>query len=63
MNFSKNLVKDSDDFVSYLIEHSKLFGLVKYMRKRHREIDAYKEQIWALSSEIDTNKHCCTPTG
>lgn len=41
VNFPKNFVKDSDDFVRYLIKCSKLFGLVKYTRKRHREIDAY----------------------
>ncbi len=28
----------------------KLFGLVKTRRKRHREIDTYTQQIWALSS-------------
>lgn len=59
VNFPKNFVKDSDDFVRYLIKCSQLFGLVKYTRKRHREIDAYILQIWALSSEIDTNKYCC----
>ncbi len=38
---------ESDDVVSYLTKHYKLFGLVKYRRKRHREIDVYTQQIWA----------------
>ncbi len=41
---------EAADVVSYLVERHKLFGLVKYRRKRHREIDAYTQQIWALSS-------------
>lgn len=38
------------DAVLYLVERQKLFGLVKTRRKRHRQIDAYTQQIWALSS-------------
>ena len=50
-HFSRAVLRgESDDVVRYLVEHHKLFGLVKYRRKRHREIDAYTEQIWGLSS-------------
>jgi hypothetical protein len=50
-HFSQAVLRgDASDAVPYLVEHQKLFGLVKTRRKRHREIDAYTEQIWALSS-------------
>ncbi|MBG1244057.1 hypothetical protein F8R90_23630 [Nostoc sp. NZL] len=52
------LSDDATDAVLYLVERQKLFGLVKTRRKRHRQIDAYTQQIWALSSEVDTNWHC-----
>ncbi len=32
--------------VTLTVDH-KLLGLVKYRRKRHQEIDAYTQQIWA----------------
>ncbi|MFN6538718.1 MAG: hypothetical protein RM021_020530 [Nostoc sp. EkiNYC01] len=32
---------DAHEPVPYLVEHQKLFGLVKTRRKRHREIDAH----------------------
>ncbi|WP_375478790.1 hypothetical protein [uncultured Nostoc sp.] len=44
------LCGEASDTVPYLVEHQKLFGLVKTRRKRHRQIDAYTQQIWALSS-------------
>jgi Transposase DDE domain len=50
-HFSQAVLRgDASDAVPYLVEHQKLFGLVKTRRKRHREIDAYTQQIWALSS-------------
>ncbi len=50
-HFSRAVLRgESDDIVTYLVKHHKLFGLVKYRRKRHREIDAYTQQIWGLSS-------------
>ncbi len=50
-HFSQAVLRgDATDVVSYIVEHQKLFGLVKTRRKRHREIDAYTQQIWALSS-------------
>lgn len=50
-HFSQAILRgDASDAVPYLVEHQKLFGLVKTRRKRHREIDAYTQQIWALSS-------------
>lgn len=50
-HFSRAVLRDeADDVLSYLVERSKLFGLVKYRRKRHRQIDARTQQIWALSS-------------
>ncbi|MHC5777165.1 MAG: IS4 family transposase, partial [Nostoc sp.] len=50
-HFSQAVLRgDASDAVSYLVEHQKLFGLVKTRRKRHREIDAYTQQIWAKSS-------------
>ncbi len=50
-HFSQAFLRgDATDLISYLIQHQKLFGLVKSRRKRHREIDAYNQQIWALSS-------------
>lgn len=41
---------DAHEAVRYLVERQKLFGLVKARRKRHRDIDAYTQQIWVLSS-------------
>jgi hypothetical protein len=38
---------EASDVVSYLVERHKLFGLVKSRRQRHRQIDAYTQQIWA----------------
>lgn len=50
-HFSQAFLRgDASDAVPYLLEHQKLFGLVKTRRKRHREIDAYTQQIWATSS-------------
>ena len=50
-HFSQAVLRgDAHEAVPYLVERQKLFGLVKARRKRHREIDAYTEQIWALSS-------------
>jgi Transposase DDE domain len=50
-HFSQALLRgEASEVVTYLIERQKLFGLVKSRRKRHREIDAYTQQIWALSS-------------
>lgn len=50
-HFSQAVLRgDASDAVPYLVEHQKLFGLVKARRKRHREIDAYTQQIWALPS-------------
>ncbi|MFN6559677.1 MAG: IS4 family transposase [Nostoc sp. ChiSLP01] len=50
-HFSQAVLRgDASDAVPYLVERQKLFGLVKARRKRHREIDAYTEQIWAKSS-------------
>lgn len=50
-HFSQAVLRgDASEAVPYLVEHQKLFGLVKTRRKRHREIDAYTQQIWALSS-------------
>jgi len=47
-HFSRAILRgEANDVVSYLTEHHKLLGLVKCRRKRHREIDAYTEQIWA----------------
>jgi hypothetical protein len=41
---------DASEAVLYLVEHQKLFGLVKTRRKRQSLDDAYTQQIWALSS-------------
>lgn len=50
-HFSQAVLRgDASEAVPYLVEHQKLFGLIKTRRKRHREIDAYTQQIWALSS-------------
>jgi hypothetical protein len=50
-HFSQAFLRgDATDLLSYLIQHHKLFGLIKSRRKRHRQIDAYNQQIWALSS-------------
>lgn len=50
-HFSQAVLRgDATEVVTYLVERQKLFGLVKTRRKRHREIDAYTQQIWALSS-------------
>jgi hypothetical protein len=38
---------DTTDVVTYLVEHYKLFGLVKAERKRHRDNLARSQQIWA----------------
>lgn len=49
-HFSQAVLRgEASDVVSYLVERSKLFGLVKARRKLHREIDTHKEQIWALA--------------
>lgn len=49
--FSQAVIRgEASDVVSYLVERQKLFGLIKSRRKRHREIDAYTQQVWALSS-------------
>ena len=40
--------RETDDLIAYLVEHSQLFGLVKFRRKRHRQRDAISQQIWAL---------------
>ncbi len=40
---------DASEVVPYLVEGQKLFGLVKSRRKRHQEIDAHTQQIWALA--------------
>ncbi|MBN3895012.1 MAG: hypothetical protein HWQ41_07025 [Nostoc sp. NOS(2021)] len=50
-HFSQAVLRGDAHYpVPYLMERQKLFGLVKTRRKRHREIDAYTQQIWALSS-------------
>lgn len=50
-HFSQAVLRgDASEAVPYLVEHQKLFGLIKTRRKRHREIDAYTQQIWAKSS-------------
>lgn len=50
-HFSQAILRgDASEAVPYLVERQKLFGLVKTRRKRHREIDAYTQQIWAKSS-------------
>ncbi|OUL36416.1 transposase [Nostoc sp. T09] len=50
-HFSQAVLRgDASDAVPYLVERQKRFGLVKARRKRHRDIDAYTQQIWALSS-------------
>ncbi len=50
-HFSQAVLRgDASEAVPYLVERQKLFGLVKTRRKRHREIDAYTQQIWATSS-------------
>jgi hypothetical protein len=50
-HFSQAVLRgDASEVVSYLVERQKPFGLVKTRRKRHREIDAYTQQIWAKSS-------------
>lgn len=49
-HFSQAVLRgDPSDAVSYLVERYKLFGLVKARRKRHREIDARTQQVWAIS--------------
>lgn len=49
-HFSQAVLRgEASDVVSYLVKNAKLFGLVKARRKRHREIDAYTQQIWALA--------------
>ncbi|MBN3883312.1 MAG: hypothetical protein HWQ44_10075 [Nostoc sp. JL34] len=47
--FQAVIRNDASEAVPYLVEPQKLFGLVKTRRKRHREIDAYSQQIWATS--------------
>lgn len=50
-HFSQALLRgQASDLVSYLVEHHKLLGLVKAVRKRHRERDAISEQVWAATS-------------
>lgn len=50
-HFSQAVIRgDASEAVPYLVERQKLFGLVKTRRKRHREIDACTQQIWALTS-------------
>ena len=50
-HFSQAVLRgDASEALPYLVEHQKLFGLVKARRKRHRQIDAYTQQIWALPS-------------
>lgn len=50
-HFSQAVLRgDASDAVPYLLERQKLFGLVKARRKRHQEIDAHTQQIWAKSS-------------
>jgi hypothetical protein len=49
-HFSQAVLRgDASEAVPYLVERQKLFGLVKTRRKRHRDIDAYTQQIWALA--------------
>ena len=43
-HFSQAVLRgDASDVVSYLVEHHKLFGLVKTRRKRHRQIDTFTQ--------------------
>ncbi|YAG16353.1 Transposase [Nostoc sp. DSM 114161] len=50
-HFSQAVLRgDASEAIPYLVEHQRLFGLVKTRRKRHREVEAYTQQIWALSS-------------
>ena len=37
---------ENPDIVTYLVQRAKLFGLVKAIRKRHREAQQIREQIW-----------------
>jgi hypothetical protein len=37
---------EASDVVGFLAEHEKLLGIVKARRKRHREIDARKREVW-----------------
>ncbi len=46
--YVSHLEQETDDLIAYLVEHSLLFGLVKFRRKRHRERDAISQNIWAL---------------
>jgi Transposase DDE domain len=49
-HFSQAVLRgEADDVVTYLVQRQKLFGLVKARRKRHREIDAHTQEIWAFA--------------
>lgn len=50
-HFSQALLRgQASELVSYLVEHHKLLGLVKAVRKRHLLRDAISEQVWADTS-------------
>ena len=43
---AKGKGSENPDIVTYLVQRAKLFGLVKAIRKRHRETQQIREQIW-----------------
>jgi hypothetical protein len=49
-HFPRALMRsESNDLVTYLVDHHKLLGLVKAELKRHRENAAPSKEIWASS--------------
>jgi Transposase DDE domain len=49
-HFSRALLRgESEDVVAFLAENYKLLGLVKAVRKRHRDSAALSQEIWASS--------------
>ncbi len=49
-HFSRAVLRgDATDALSYLVDRHQLLGLIKSRRKRHLQIEAYTQQIWALA--------------
>jgi hypothetical protein len=49
-HFSRALERGQKvELVSFLVERTKLFGIIKTIRKRHREADSQQELIWGTA--------------
>ena len=49
-HFSRAIHKgDRTDIVAFLVEHAALLGLVKALRKRHRQAQIQHQEIWGAA--------------